>query len=1116
MTSTSIAEHDAIQVAQTICGVVSMVVCAIVAQKIYKERTRNVTNNMLLFLFAIDIVLGLFYAIGRGAIASSGFCQFQALIIQWFSVAAFAWMCLMSYIMYQWIVRKKHPKRMEKTIKRNQIAIMVFSFLLAIILLGTGVYGDAYLWCWITSAHEAVRVGCFEIILLASWFINLVVLYEVRRSIHNRMHQSSVSIRVGNLLNSNMTVQKKLMTYVGVFTFVWFFALLDRFVEYGVGHAVFPVALLHAIVVPLQGFFNAVVYADFLNINNLCKVRDIGIPFLSGQRANEMELKEVMIDPTSKYTASRELVRTYIPKKYSIFTTTFNMGEAPMQSMYGDIKDWIVEGHDVYAIGVQECIDLQGVREFILDHLGGASKYAMYNASIGSGNTSLGYHGFIAITVFVKVSELQAGHIQPTVPTADTMATGADLIITTAQNKGAVGVPLQIHDTNIGFVTCHLPSDSKGKSKLTKRNASAHSILKEVILAPEDLGFDLHLQHDHILVFGDLNYRMDTSGAGGGVNSLTGVAVACTIEKQELGNDPNWLASKYNMLRHHLDPLHPSIEVLKMIHSAKAHARGAWSSVLRADELRSIMDDGDAFFGFEEPMPCFPPSYKRRKGAEADCGDYTDFKQIIRGYSNTGEVENHLEIEAAPPTSSNLEKQIINSISKPFHTKVGNDEIMSIPQEFNKSPPKPGNTGRQRSNTSTESAPHVSTEESQESTKVEGEVQPQTSDEIEEDVAQSDSNKYSDNVEEDAEDTAAPAGGGNRRNRRAAVLAKAPSKHEVPRKKEIDPSKLRPPSYTDRILVHSLPDRQERVTVQAYDFCDTMRVSDHRAVSMTMLLEVNSAVVYSSTGAVKANEHMKEPRFELYELTVTNITVSLMDLLAGKEDEEDEDADDLTKDIQEAIRLSNSHKEGQDEGTIANPLQGEAGVEMNQLSKDSNSSQPPSRRMTKKKSFWKRLSVGTGLIPEDASTSSDFQGKAKRKKSVIASFFTSTTTDDDEDNQNSSGADSNNEEDDILKEMGRESMDWKNQLHQPGEWRKKVMEEERKHNSTSNLTLSLKLKKKKKSENKVIHQMTIVFPLPVKDPLIVHRRIFDYAKAFDAQEEPVKKKKEMSDLEKNE
>lgn len=39
--------------------------------------------------------------------------------------------------------------------------------------------------------------------------------------------------------------------------------------------------------------------------------------------------------------------------------------------------------------------------------------------------------------LFVKVSELKAGTIVPTVPSVSTMATGADLIVTTAQNKGS-------------------------------------------------------------------------------------------------------------------------------------------------------------------------------------------------------------------------------------------------------------------------------------------------------------------------------------------------------------------------------------------------------------------------------------------------------------------------------------------------------------------------------------------------------------------------------------------------------------------------------------------------------------------------------------------------------
>jgi hypothetical protein len=169
-----------------------------------------------------------------------------------------------------------------------------------------------------------------------------------------------------------------------------------------------------------------------------------------------------------------------------------------------------------------------------------------------------------------------------------------------------------------------------------------------------------------------------------------------------LQDDPQWLQRRYNLLRVRSDALFPSREELKLLQAARSSAKGAWSSVLRADELRVIMEDGDAFCGFDEPMPCFPPTYKRKKGDDdGDCGDYTDPLKIIQGYTNTGEVQE-------------LSRKLSGA---------------------------------------------------------------------------------SDPSEESA---------------------------------RVAATKLRPPSYTDRVLMHSLPDRQRRLTVQGYDFCDQLRVSDHR------------------------------------------------------------------------------------------------------------------------------------------------------------------------------------------------------------------------------------------------------------------------------------------------
>jgi hypothetical protein len=60
---------------------------------------------------------------------------------------------------------------------------------------------------------------------------------------------------------------------------------------------------------------------------------------------------------------------------------------------------------------MQECVDISGIRDMILNHLGGSSKYQMFTTQIGSNTTSLGYHGFIALTLYVKANDLDNGFV---------------------------------------------------------------------------------------------------------------------------------------------------------------------------------------------------------------------------------------------------------------------------------------------------------------------------------------------------------------------------------------------------------------------------------------------------------------------------------------------------------------------------------------------------------------------------------------------------------------------------------------------------------------------------------------------------------------------------------
>ena len=1031
--------------------------------------------------------------------------------------------------------------------------IVATSFILAIALLGAGVYGDAYLWCWIMPRHAAVRLACFDIILFVSWGLIAYYLWEVSVSINIRLKRSSTNTRVLEMLGGNTSIQHRLMVYVAIFVIVWFFAILNRLLEWGTGKHIFATALIQVIALPLQGFWNAIAFGDTLGWLKYMGMGDQTSQkfVLNKDIRPTSELREVLVEPPKAEPGARRntasspthhlSLKKYAPKHYSIFSTTLNMGEASLQSMLPDLKDWILEGHDVYAVGVQECLDLAGVSQAILTHLGGPDKFSLFRTAIGSGNTSLGYHGYIALMLYVKVSELKGGHIIPTVPAVSTMATGADLIVTTAQNKGAVGLPLQIHDTSISFVTCHLPSDSKGMSKLTKRNASAHAILRGLTLAPEDAGFDLHLQHDHVMVFGDMNYRMDSQASGGGMGSLSGVAVACLIEKGIMSDDPNWHSRRYNLMRAHTDPLFPSIEEIKLLKAARVSSRGAWSSVLRADELRAIMADGDAFSGFEEPMPCFPPSYKRKKGdEEGDCGDYTDPLRVIQGYTNTGEVQ---ELDVSRLT----EAQVTQA------------------------------------------------------------------------------------------------------------------------KQKIAAKKLRPPSYTDRVLVHSLPDRTDRLTVQSYDFCDRLRISDHRAVSMVVRLEVNSAVMFQNhtpvtTGATSEVQidPSKEPKFQLYELTISGLSVTL-DSHTGSStvgDASDSDESESESNSQCSDRqMSRSNDDGDETGqnsyvefkqeqglgvggkeqvaggfSTTNPLLNanktadaylkkarpnskgrgvsfaaeeedkppssvgrSVDIEMSPASSFSASPSPspitsPGRDLMSSVSTSEVVEAGDSeasppprTMPAKAASSPSPRpspggrgaGMLTRAKSAnAASLGSNVSFADSQPTGTSSSGDSDaaaaipaarprflsrlsmriigndsdgtpgrsqspapllrqksdttisrslvknrnrsifgvftkstseppaDERGDILNELARDSLSWEGDAQGSGQWRKRLQQEEEERRTghkkrSAKLVAKMKKAKKKQKNDKKIHQVVVVFPLPSKDPLLSHRKLYDFAQAYN-------------------
>jgi endonuclease/exonuclease/phosphatase family metal-dependent hydrolase len=911
----------------------------------------------------------------------------QGFVTQWLGLASVLWYTSMSFQLFKFIVHKKSPLRIRKKLKRHFAGIIVVSLIIAIILLGAGAYGDAEIYCWIRNdgPNEALRWFAFYFIVVCCWVYAFSCLSYTGTSI--RSYSSE-----GGLPGSHV-IQRKIVQYMIVFVFTWFFGLANRAASYFAGHAIYTTSVLESISIPLQGFLNAACYGGFFDCwssRTESADNDDDVSLVSNEKddatfegSKEVELRESSHQPagprsdrsnTKTRIESTDVARTtklhdliYRPKQYSVFTTTYNVGEAPTSEITAHLKDWILAGHDIYAIGVQECIDLKGLREHILQHLGGPEEFVMYGVEIGSNRTNLGYHGFIALTCYIRASEIKSGRIRPIDSASNTMATGTNLIVTTAQNKGAVGLLFQVHDTSIGFVTAHLPSDSKGKSKLAKRNASIDAILKEVILAPEDTGFDLHLQHDHIVLMGDLNYRMDTARTakeGVGESILTNVAEAGAIQKSVLNDDSYWVGRKYNLLRSKkTDKLYPGEQELKLLQQSMEDSRAAWETVLQTDELRYIMKYKGVFTGFEEPLPAFPPSYKRKKGqTEADCGDYTDALDILRGFTNTGEVDVE-EISNSPLFAVNIKTTaatVMPTNRLRRNTLMGNNNALaatsssssmrSIIEEGDEEnedeetrqpkaedvadevmepmvyyPPKksvvvqepeiepestttqivdteisaivgPGGvvaatvttTETETVNPSTptrakkavsvrmsddpvgESAPaavgspessptkkpkkkvgisfgDVPSGESSSSVAVASSVDVANGTAVVAIVSESSSSPVVPSLPMgDVSPSSSSAGLSGRqvtprsKRRQSTLVAIAPTNAK-------ETKKFRPPSYTDRILYHSLPDRKHRLLCQGYDFCDDMRASDHRPVTMVLNLEANAA--FSCEGA---------------------------------------------------------------------------------------------------------------------------------------------------------------------------------------------------------------------------------------------------------------------------
>ena len=394
----------------------------------------------------------------------------------------------------------------------------------------------------------------------------------------------------------NSDALSRMARFLMVFVFFNSFGLINRTTNFclekmGKAPYVFPLYALQAALLPLQGFGNACVYGDVHLyvaelIRALCCPRAAvaasggggwkwpsllahhkprALSFAPHPRTGGGSLRDPQTAPGGGPLPLAALPPPPVPCELSVYSATLNLGKNPAPTVQ-QVRSWLPTGRDVYAISVQECLSLTDMTRALDGALVG---YTGHVQSIGS--PSVGGH--IAIMVYAREELISTDELKQLRTASSAVRRGKKLLpswmLERAANKGAVGCAFRFHNTTVAFVGCHLASDKGGTSKIDKRVTDTRKMLEGLELAYDTLGFELQQCCHHVVLLGDLNYRIAL----------------------------------------------PAERALRLMEG------GQWDELRAADELQNVMARGDVLHDFWEAPLRFVPSYRRVIGEALSADD---------------------------------------------------------------------------------------------------------------------------------------------------------------------------------------------------------------------------------------------------------------------------------------------------------------------------------------------------------------------------------------------------------------------------------------------------------------------------------------------------------------
>ncbi|XP_008466924.2 type IV inositol polyphosphate 5-phosphatase 9 [Cucumis melo] len=265
-------------------------------------------------------------------------------------------------------------------------------------------------------------------------------------------------------------------------------------------------------------------------------------------------------------------------QNYKVFVSTWNVGGvAPNDDL--DMGDLMDISCDIYVFGFQEIVPLKASNVFGSENRKICSKW---NSMIREALKKKVKQNFKCIIskqmVGIMISIWVRSDLHPFIRSPSVSCIGCG-IMSCLGNKGSVSVRFRLHETSFCFVCTHLASGGKeGDEK--NRNQNVSDILCRTTF-PKGPSLDLPkkiLQHDRVILLGDLNYRV----------SLPEETTRLLVERKD------------------------------------------WESLLENDQLKMEMMDGQVLEGWEEGNIKFGPTYKYYRNSEVYYGSLHGLKSEKR------------------------------------------------------------------------------------------------------------------------------------------------------------------------------------------------------------------------------------------------------------------------------------------------------------------------------------------------------------------------------------------------------------------------------------------------------------------------------------------------------